>query len=130
MREFKFRSWDGEEMFKKGVVFNVVNSTLSGDHYSINQSHCFKSEIMQAIDIKDENGVEIYEGDTVKYLFPKTPHCQEHEETIGVVEYIDCSASYRVVNPWHGDLPIHEDVQLFVIGNKYENPEIKLHGDK
>ena len=44
---------------------------------------------------------------------------------VGVIEYVDCVASFRVVCDKRGwEEPIHLDVTLEVLGNIYENPEI------
>ena len=122
MRDIKFRGQI------KGSY--VVSTGLPEWHYFVINPGCVLDlddieNICQYIGLKDAEGNEIYEGDIVKYKHPREPHNNQPCDFIGVVEYVDCVASYRVVNDSYGfEEVIHLDVILEVIGNIHENPEL------
>ena len=99
MKRFKFRRWDGSAM-------RLVDAPIDGD--------------MQFTGLLDKNGVEIYEGDIIKYV---TQYYGNRLERQRVVEWIDdmqddsfgepLSMGYRF---YGGDIE--------VIGNIYENPDL------
>ncbi|UUY76977.1 YopX family protein [Staphylococcus haemolyticus] len=128
----KFRAWDKEEkkMHKvKTIEFSrrgariihlaEVNSNGKGDHKRWHSS----VELMQSTGLKDKNGVEIYEGDIVRYnrgvscSVEKFPYVVKNSAEGFVFEYglIQHSLFKKIE-------------YVTVIGNIYENPEL-LEGD-
>ncbi len=112
MREIKFRAWDSTA---KKMLY-VWQSSMPYDPDSL--------ELMQFIGVRDVYWVEVYEGDIVRHIMPKEPG-GTHDSFTGVIEYVDCCASFRTVVQSTGrEEPIHQDVELCVIGNVQQNPEL------
>jgi hypothetical protein len=65
MREIKFRAWDEEKQkYIADVVMNMHGDTFHYDFDKKDYSEC-DVIIEQYTGLKDKNGVEIYEGDTL-----------------------------------------------------------------
>lgn len=127
MRKFKFRAWDGVELFEVSQV------TISGGGWHVEkgrgvsleaQTHI---ELMQYTGLKDKNCVEIYEGDIVS----------DHNG-IGTIQYCEEFAAFRVVYAvppmrgrakWFYDYNIRGEFEsIEIIGSIHENPEL-LEGE-
>lgn len=83
--------------------------------------HVIPNTVGQFTGLHDKNGKEIYEGDIVRYSL-------DDRKDIGYIGFHARSASFRVIAK-HTDFGIgnrgglHE-LQLEVIGNIYDNPEL------
>ncbi|WP_321388978.1 YopX family protein [uncultured Enterococcus sp.] len=130
MREIKFRAWD-----KKAKVMRRVTQIdfWDGLVFWVNKLRILREvkenrenvELMQYTGLKDKNGVEIYEGDFLKYRpafwdGPEKPeHITKDDYKTKKVEYIQ--GGFHIDGIPLGRLI--KAVEMNVIGNVYENPE-------
>ncbi|MBS4040391.1 MAG: hypothetical protein KGZ81_07290 [Flavobacteriales bacterium] len=132
MRELKFRAYVQE--LNRMTYFHLdKDEGIVHDDETLESNQIFTiSEPLQYTGIKDDNGVEIYEGDIVKAV-----------NYIGVVEWFDdlkwdgagsnhpgfyCKEWFEYDDP--GELSYHygfDDCE--VVGNIYQNPEL-IKGEK
>ena len=129
MREIKFRAWDKKHN-KMSDGFDMWDFAYTTDSENGNWQYGFQEDygkgnmiLMQFTGLKDKNGKEIYEGDIVK------PARNAMEGEIGEVWWQDASGYWAI--DWDGsknlgkyDYQIGHHLELEVIGNIYENPEL------
>ena len=115
MREIKFRAWDG--FYRRMVLVDELHIKTNEIRYSQGFNTLNKFVLMQYTGLKDKNGVEIYEGDTIVV---NDSYGRDHdlrhivvfdEGRFGSDAYSDFEAlwSYHTIE---------------VVGNIYENTEL------
>lgn len=129
----KFRAWDKECM----EMANVTDISYKGN-WVVDEPHVALDtrcdlldfddiELMQSTGVKDENGVEIFEGDIVlvnvsngfDHLVNEKTIVQESEFHSGLIcKSLDIGMEYRVFKRNEAGY------EYEVIGNIYENPEL------
>lgn len=151
MREIKFRAWDAvNKMWLKITGFEThvsddgktasINTGLAGmfhdgDYIGTFQKHGGEQNnviLMQYTGLKDANGIEIFEGDIIKF----TNCIDEVYEEIGTVVFDLDECGYKaqyskgstvhciyLISPKVFSDRFHE-VIYEIIGNIYENPEL------
>lgn len=120
-REIKFRAWDSDD--REMIVFDEAN--YSGEGYEkLGQffSDMFGCRMLQYTGLRDKNGVEIFEGDVLRFFF------DAEEYFTAPVSWIDDQ-----IGVWGSALTLNqiipEDIgvqgaEYEVIGNIHENPEL------
>lgn len=140
MRMIDFRAWDK----KKNEIVDVMDIDFAGKKVGVcnipkrmfkdGRLHTIHSierdwsevELMQSTDLKDKNGVEIYEGDIVKWsrlcLDFRLENYEERSDNF-VVEWDVYNTGFVLSD---GEAFLYKDIsaELEVIGNIYEDIEL------
>ena len=153
MREIKFRAWAWDTQYpdyeEKNYMLNVESINFESQviilPYKIHKYRVDKLSnvvLMQYTGLKEKNGVEVFEGDIVRF----SPLCEEHYEepgmSIGSVTYGDgCfyisdkngngitmwdDGTHHWVSVEHLNFEGYfaKEYAVEVVGNIYENPKL------
>lgn len=118
--KLKFRAWDGERL--RNV--NTIGWVDDGVDFVTTPRYSGPAEdfiLMQYTGLKDKNGVEIYDGDIVKYI-----HIDYIDQNTSVYRYfiVECESAAEGMYPFNNEyFSVYGD-DYEIIGNIYENPEM------
>lgn len=136
MREIKFRAWEVNEnrmvapdelVFWNGCCYLNPSKSLRDPNKPYSAARLkgytiLEKYVMQYTGLKDKNGIEIYEGDIVRYNTGET----------WVVKWVSRYAGFTYVSNKKGEnlgqIPGSHEVE--VIGNIYENPNLLQKGNE
>ena len=137
MREIKFRAWD-KELKKLGEVYGFdkykVFASFDRDTdedamYELPRNN--DVVLMQYTGLKDKNGIEIYEGDILKWKCSRSgetsiKHVKDHTVIIDFnIQFHGYALTiYDNGEKWATNRSYWNDSDREVIGNIYENPEL------
>jgi len=120
-REIKFRVWDKDtrEMEVVGAIDWDAN-----DEVIMTEPDQFI--LMQYTGLKDKNGVEIYEGDIVKYYDSTTMWLKSSVYDVGGAFAVKTDENPILLNDFTRQYEYdgHSIAELEVIGNVYEHPTL------
>lgn len=121
MREIKFRALDGKLMWRvhtmdvfSGSPRGLTVSRNNNEYGPATETLLSTEAFMQYTGLKDKNGVEIYEGDLIRY--------KGYTQTVSFRRgCFVCDSNALQVPLRLGGL---SNLHMSVIGNIYENPEL------
>lgn len=123
----KFRAWLKDEKEMQNVLaFDTRGHSflgIEGTHVTVG-GWCDNFEVgkqavlMQSTGLKDKNGVEIFEGDSVKPERGEPFIVKHFVKGQGVIKHVDISTSGHLFEG------IYSGDELEILGNIYENPEL------
>lgn len=117
-REIKFRAWDKQNKSMEEVEL-LGDEVLRIKHAEWENREDF--ELMQYTGLKDKNGVEIYEGDIVRFDNDWYSEVYQHE----------CGEWFAAhFSIWENISNDGKENSWEVIGNKYEDLELLKEGEE
>ena len=130
MRDIKFRAWDKKEndWFDEdgGDLYIELNGNINfGWNGEIMDDYTDRIILMQYTGLKDKNGVEIYEGGIVHWMTEFiSPMDMRTKHKIDINVEVHQKESGEWVMGKVGNTLFEELLDVEVIGNIYENPEL------
>jgi uncharacterized phage protein (TIGR01671 family) len=129
-RELKFRVWDN---LKKEWISNKHIWRMRTDEHGVGEilpntfywkQHPDGLTYQQYTGLKDQNGVEIYEGDIIHYKFNGDSYPKEEVDRILTCSYDEDEGMYSFDDSDHSYYWAEIKRHCNIIGNIMENPEL------
>lgn len=128
-REIKFRAWDNATsrmlVYEMHMSFYPFAIQPNGAVYKEGVLQDYV--LMQYTGLKDRNGVEIYEGDILRLMYPRLHFCGGYEGKEELIVQIDFhgggfwfTGGGATDCNWH----FYNDEDREVIGNVFEHPHL------
>ncbi len=134
MREIKFRAWDSvgncwlrSELIQDLIAVGIPDEPRNGI-FTIHEYETKRFTIMQFTGLTDRQGVEIYEGDIIRY-YNEVNQTYGHDDCEVLWNQARCYFELKAAHEYFGHLDIsqQEDGRYEIMGNIYENPELLEH---
>lgn len=134
MRTIKFRGKhvdDDEWVYGDLIIDNAENYFIHIREEKRQVAHMvYPDTVGQFTGLLDKNGKEIYEGDVVSYRYPIRRHDSFVRNEINYIGFRQSECKFIVVcKNRHHDLHEPYNLQVEVIGNIHENPELLKQND-
>lgn len=127
MREIKFRAWinGGEDHnYHHVMVYDLAFEKYAPINKLLNDIK-EGGVLMQYTGIKDKNGVEVYEGDLLKWGNRIFKVCYDNLFPQFLAIMVAWSDGSEMLDEDHKELPMYDGMEhCKVIGNLYENREL------
>ncbi|UCE67367.1 MAG: hypothetical protein JSU85_04960 [Candidatus Zixiibacteriota bacterium] len=136
MKTIKFRAYNKEDKKMYALEGITDNHFMVDNHWHTRDQF---EDPQQYTGLKDKNGIEIYEGDIIKYIRFNW-YCPDHpKHNTDLISFCEIfwdeeehafreRGRYESGGGWEGYLRFNDDradiCKIQVIGNIYENPEL------
>lgn len=131
MREIKFRAWDKNKnkMYQvRGINFDNEDLWLKINETQIMGANLFEVELMQYTGLKDKNGKEIYKGDILQFYNDVDYIIKPGYAKVVFKDGAFCCKHFRYGTEYLANMDM-SDMDITVVGNIYENPELLKEGE-
>lgn len=98
----------------------VITDQQNASVITIYKEHCEVYELMQYTGLKDKNGVEIYEGDIVRFNVESRPEVEGEERVTGLIGKVEIGKYCTTFGGWQAVYCS----SIIVVGNIHSNPEL------
>lgn len=131
MREIKFRAWDKSQnkMYQvRGINFDNEDLWLKINETQIMGANLFEVELMQYTGLKDKNGKEIYKGDILQFYNDVDYIIKPGYAKVVFKDGAFCCKHFKYGTEYLANMDM-SDMDITVVGNIYENPELLKEGE-
>lgn len=110
------RAWNVASINFKDRIVEIEDDDGEAWEYELNSNEI---ALMRYVGLNDQNGVEIYEGDIVKFISRF-----DDSKKMGTVRYWACDAAFLIKCKREIFFLFYDALNREVVGNIYETPEL------